>query len=139
MVFKIYRAMALLKFSSRSSARHSEAQLRLAPNRPCMTLVIIIYDNIKFAHSCTVYVGLAQARPNYYYSSYWTKRIRLHPWILGSNNKHRFSSASSRSNHKSTSLSWTLRSQDKRTFLFSDLPMDLYVRIRKTYVSISDL
>ena len=41
-VFKIYRAMALLKFSSRSSARHSEAQLRLAPNRPCMTLVIII-------------------------------------------------------------------------------------------------
>ena len=26
--------------------------------------MIIIYDNIKFAHSCTVYVGLAQARPN---------------------------------------------------------------------------
>ena len=26
---------------------------------------MIIYDNnIKFAHSCTVYVGLAQARPN---------------------------------------------------------------------------
>ena len=41
-VFKIYRAMALLKFSSRSSARHSEAQLRLAPNRPCMTLVLCV-------------------------------------------------------------------------------------------------
>ena len=26
---------------------------------------MIIYDNIKFAHSCTVYVGLAQACPNY--------------------------------------------------------------------------
>ena len=35
--------MALLKFSSRSSARHSEAQLRLAPNRPCMTLVMYMY------------------------------------------------------------------------------------------------
>ena len=32
--------MALFKFSSRSSARHSGAQLRLAPNKPCMTLVI---------------------------------------------------------------------------------------------------
>ena len=34
--------MALFKFSSRSSARHSGAQLRLAPNRPCMTLVMFI-------------------------------------------------------------------------------------------------
>ena len=34
--------MALFKFSSRSSARHSGAQLRLAPNRPCMTLVIFV-------------------------------------------------------------------------------------------------
>ena len=30
-------------------------------------MIIIIYDNIKFAHSCTVYVGLAQARPKYNY------------------------------------------------------------------------
>ena len=42
-VFKIYRAMALLKFSSRGCwQRLTEAQLRLAPNRPCMTLVISI-------------------------------------------------------------------------------------------------
>ena len=44
-VFKIYRAMALLKFSSRRSARHSEAQLRLALEStsaacsPCTRLV----------------------------------------------------------------------------------------------------
>ena len=56
-------ALALLNVSSRSYwQRLSEAQLRLASNRPCMTLVIYIYQ---FAHSCTVYVGLAQARPNY--------------------------------------------------------------------------
>ena len=50
-VFLIYCAIALLKFSSLSyRQRLSEAQLRLAPNRPCMTLV--------YYSTCTyIYVG----------------------------------------------------------------------------------
>ena len=64
-VFKIYRAMALLKFSSCSSARHSEAQLRLAPNRPCMTLVMNIIMStmniIKILDPTTVHVRTRRA------------------------------------------------------------------------------
>ena len=56
---QIYHAMALFKFSSRSSARHSGAQLRLAPNRPCMTLVIgasLNEPHIDDINACNPYI-----------------------------------------------------------------------------------
>ena len=41
--------------------------------RTIIIIIIIIY--IQFAHSCTVYVGLAQARPNYYYKTVYNNII----------------------------------------------------------------
>ena len=37
----------------------------ISRDRRTIIIIIIIIIYIQFAHSCTVYVGLAQARPNY--------------------------------------------------------------------------
>ena len=57
---QIYRAMALFKFSSRSSARHSGAQLRLAPNRPCMTLVMFIILYVWYVRHARTAIDIVQ-------------------------------------------------------------------------------
>ena len=47
--------------------------------RTIIIIIIIIIYNIKFAHSCTVHVGLAQARPNNCIEGkeYWRARTKL--------------------------------------------------------------
>ena len=59
-VFTIYHAMAmaLLKFSSCSYwQRLSKALLRLAPNRPCMTLICVVSDACT-SQGCSLVVSL---------------------------------------------------------------------------------
>ena len=83
-VFKIYRAMALLKFSSRSSARHSEAQLRLAPNRPCMTLVLLILAAKRRRRVTAIVWRFLSVRPS----------VRRNPPLLNGKGRHRESTHS---------------------------------------------